>query len=226
MARTFGGLIFYNGLGLVAPEANTGAAAGNYALTRNAIGDWSWNNVAGVATVVLSPDDSNLTRPYISFPAFAGQGTVLTSNEFQEVFGTAAGGPGNPMSGVPASGIALPATQFGTPAIPWGLALVDVFAVYSVQTAALTAATLSVNRNIFSENVATVNTAVLAPTAIALTTTTSATTPHVQKVSIAQPQIYEAADFSSLLIELSITAAATSAIRVYGIGMHVQVEYS
>jgi len=226
MARTFGGLFVYNAAGITPPTVNIGAAAGNYALTRNAIGDWSWNNVAGAATVVFMPDASNLTRPYFTFPAYPGQGTVPLSNEFQEVFGTAAGGPGNPMSGIASGSLAVGGGVFGTPNIPWGISVVDIFAVYSVQTAALTGITISLNRNIFAENTATVNTAVVAPQALATTTTTSATTPHVQKFTLPQPLVYETADFSSLILELSVVAAATSAVRVYGLGMHVAVEYS
>jgi hypothetical protein len=226
MARTFGGLYVYAAAGLVIPEANIGVAAGNYSLVRNAIGDWSWNNAAGVSTVVFMPDASNLSRPYFTFPAYPGQGTVPVSNEFQEVFGTAAGGPGNPMSGIASGSLAVGGGVFGTPNVPWGVSLVDIFAIYSVQTAALTAATLSVNRNIFSENTAFTNTAVVAPQAIALTTTTGAGTPHVQKFTLPQPLVYETADFSDLVIELSVTTAATSAVRMYGIGCHVAVEYS
>jgi hypothetical protein len=226
MARTFGGLFVYSAAGILPPTANQGVAAGNYALTRNAIGDWSWNNAAGVATVVFMPDASNLSRPYFTFPAYPGQGTVPLSNEFQELFGTAAGGPGNPMSGIASGSLVVGGGVFGTPNIPWGLAVVDIFAIYSVQTAALTAATLSLNRNIFAENTVTVNTAVVAPQTIALTTTTSATTPHVQKFTLPQPLVYETADFSDLILELSITTAATSAVRLYGLGMHVAVEYS
>lgn len=226
MARTFGGLIFYAASGLVVPSVQIGTAAGLTSLIRNATGDFSWNNGAGVAVTNYIADNSVLSRPHIAFPAYPGQGTVPLSNEYQEAFGTAAGGPGNPMSGVPVGGVALASPQFGTPAIPWGVALIDVFAVYSVQTAALTAATIAVNRNIFVENTATVNTAVVAPQTLALTTTTSATTPHVQKFTLPQPLVYEMADFSALLIELAITAAATSAIRVYGLGAHYAIEYS
>jgi hypothetical protein len=130
------------------------------------------------------------------------------------------------MGGVAAGSLAVGVTQFGTPSIPWGIAIVDIFAVYSVQTAALTAATIALNRNIFQENTVTVNTAVVAPQALALTTTTSATTPHVQKFTLPQPLVYETADFSTLLIEFAMTTAATSAVRVYGVGMHCAVEYS
>ena len=66
----------------------------------------------------------------------------------------------------------------------------------------------------------------VAPQALAVTTTTSATTPHVQKFTLPQPLVYETADFSDLVLEVSIVAAATSAVRLYGMGMHVAVEYS
>lgn len=226
MPRTFGGLIMFAAANLVPPTAQVGAAAGNLALVRNAIGDWSWNNVAGIATTQVAVDHAVLARPPMNFPAFPGQGTVQLSNEYQEVFGNAAGGPGNPMSGVPAGNPALAVSQFGTPQLPWGIAVVDVFAVYSVQTAALTAATLAINRNIYVENTVTVNTAVLAPTTLSFVTTTSATTPHVQKVTLPQPLIYETADFSDLIVEFSMTTGATSAVRIYGIGLHYAVEYS
>jgi hypothetical protein len=226
MARTFGGLILYQASGITPPSGNVAASAGNYQLVRNALGDWSWNNTAGANTVVFTPDNSDLARPFFNFPAQPGQGTVPLSNEFQEVFGTAAGAAGNPFSGIAPGSVTVGGGVPGTPNIPWGIALVDVFAVYSVQTAALVAATLAVNRNVFVENTATVNTAVLAPTAIALTTTTSATTPHMQKVTLAQPLVFETADFSTLIFELSIQAAATSAIRVYGMGAHYAVEYA
>lgn len=226
MARTFGGLIFYDAAGIIVPFANNGSAAGNYNIVRNAIGDWSWNSVAGGAAVPFKPDDSNLARPYFTFPAYPGQGTVPLSNEFQEAFGTAAGGPGNPMGGVASGSLVVGGGFSGTPNIPWGISVIDVFAVYSVQTAALTAATLAVNRNIFQENTVTVNTAVLAPTAVTLTTTTSATTPHVSKVSLPQPLVFETADFSTMIIEFLITAAATSVVRVYGMGAHYAIEYS
>ena len=235
MARTFGGLIYYAAPGLTVPLAQQGTSAGLTSLVRNGTGDWSWNNGLGVATQNYLADNSVLARPYITFPAFAGQGTVLASNEFQEAFGTTpasagAAGPGNPMSGVAAGSTSattgLVASQFGTPAIPWGIALVDVFAVYSVQTASLTAATLAVNRLTVVENTTNTNTAVLAPTALTLTTTASSTSPHVVKVPLAQPLVYEMVDNSVLLIELVITTASTSAVRVYGIGAHYQVEYS
>lgn len=232
MPRPFGGLIFFGAPGIVVPTASVGTTAGLYSILVDASGNPYWGQTSGAAvTTSFFPDNSNLARPYITFPSFPGQGTGLpNSNEFQSLFGTSAGGPSNPFSGIAAgsttSAGSLQTTQFGTPQVPWGLALIDVFAVYSVQTAALTAATLAVQRTIFSENVAEGVTSVLAATGIALTTTTSATTPHVQKVSLAQPLTFENVDYSTLTITLSINSAATSIVRVYGVGMHVAVAYS
>lgn len=225
MSRTFSALFVVGAPGIVLPTAQVGAAAGNAGIIRNGTGDLSWNNVAGVATQNYFADLSVMTRPYITYPADFANGTSPSSNEFREVFGTAAGGPGNPYSGSPASPSSLAGSQFGQANIPWGLAVIDIFAVYSVQTVNLTSATLALNRNIFSENVAFTNTAVVAPTAVAATTTTSAGTPHVQKISLAQPLVFETADISGLQLELVLTQAATSTTRVYGLGIHAALEY-
>lgn len=223
MARTFGGMLFYSAPNLNLPFAQNGTGAGQYALVRNALGDVSLNNAAGVSTVQLYMDLADVKRPYFTFPTQPGQGTVPTSNEFQEIFGTAAGGPGNPFSG---GQTPVKSTQFGTPFFPWGVAVVNIFAVYSVITAALTTCTLGLNRAIFTENAAFTNNAVIAATAIATTTTTGAGTPHVQTVAAPTPLVFEADDISNISVEMTITTAATSAVRVYGIGMHVAVEYS
>lgn len=220
MARTFGGLLFYGAANLNLPGASVGGAAGNYNWVRNALGDVSLNNAAGISTVQFWANIADYKRPFFGFPANPGQGTVPNSNEFQEAFGTAAGGPGNPFSGGSTGSV------LGTPTLPWGLSVIDVFAVYSVVTAALTTATIGLNRATYTENAAFTNTAVLAATAIATTTTAAAGSPHVQKVALAQPLLYEVNDFSDLSVELVITTAATSAVRIYGIGVHCAVEFA
>lgn len=220
MARTFGALLFYGSMNLNLPSAQQGAGAGQWQWTRNALGDYSLNNVAGVATTQIIAQIADYKRPYITFPAFPGQGTVLTSNEFNEAFGTAAGGPGNPISGGQSG------TQFGTPAFPYGLAIIDIFAIYSVLTATLTTCTIGLNRASYTENVAFTNTAVQAATGISTALTGAAANPHVQKVTLAQPLTFESTDFADLSIELLITTQATSAVRVYGLGAHCAVEFS
>lgn len=217
MSRKAGGLLIYSAANLNLPTALTGGAtAGNYLLVRNALGDVSLNNNAGAATVQFWADLADYKRPFFNFPAAGSeQGTFPTSNELQEVFGTAAGGPGNAFSG------GATAAQFQLAPLPWGMMIVNIFAVYSVQTAALTAATLGLNRATFTENAAFTNTAVVAATGVALTTTTGAGTPHVQTVALAQPLVWEINDVSNLSVEFIVTAAATSAIRVYALGCHV-----
>ena len=228
MPRSFGGLIFFGAPGIFPPTANQGTGAGQYSVLVDANGVPYWGQTSGSAGLVnFYPDNSNITRPYITFPSDPGQGTVLTTSEFKNAFGTAAGGPGNPFSGVAAGSTSAQNAQqtsvFGQAPTPWGFALIDVFAVYSVQTAALTAATLGVTRNVFSENAAYTQTTPLAATAIAVTTTTSATTPHVQRLTLTQPITFESTDFSTLIVTLALTGAGTTITRVYGIGMHVAV---
>jgi hypothetical protein len=218
MARKFGGILYYSAANLNFPTAlSGGATAGNYNLVRNALGDVSLNNNAGAATVQFWCDIADYKRPFITFQYPGISAVQPVSNEFQNIFGTAAGGPSNPFSG------GLTSPQFEVPPLPWGVAVIDIFAVYSVQTAALTAATLGLNRATFTENVAFTNTAVIAATGVALTTTASATACHVQSVAATNPIVFETANFSNISVEFLVTAAATSAVRVYGVGMHVAV---
>jgi len=241
MPRAAGMLTFYSASGLSLPTAQVGVAAGTAALVRAAAGQWYWLNSAAATTFNFLADNSIQQRPgNVPFPAFPGQyetgsGVLMLSNEYQEAFGTTpatpgAAGPGNPFSGVAAATTAtnpgLPSQlPQGTPAVPQGVALIDIFAVYSVVTAALTAATVGVSRNIFAENTALVNTAVVSPQTIALTTTTSLSTPHVQRYTLSQPLVFEAADFSSLVLEAVFTTAATSLLYVYGLGAHYAIVY-
>lgn len=235
MPRTFGGLIFYGSENLGLPLANQAATAGNYAWTFDANGVLVLTNTAGASTVKFVLGLADVKRAYFQLPAYPGQGTVLVTNEFQEAFGTTpasagAPGPGNPFSGIPAGSTATvqpnQTVQFGTAQAPWGIAIVDVVAVYAVTTAALTAATIQLNRARYGENLAYGFDTPLAATGIATTTTTSITTPHVQKVSLSQPLIFEQADNSNVFATLSINAAATSLVAIYGIGVHVAAVFS
>jgi hypothetical protein len=220
MARTFGAMLYYGAMNLNLPGTQVGTGAGTANWVRNGLGDVSLNNVAGAATFNIFAQIADFKRPYITFPAYPGQGTVPVSNEFQEIFGTAAGGPSNPFSGGQAG------SQFGTPALPWGIAILDIFAVYSLSVANATSVTLGLTRATYTENAAFTNTAVVAATAISAVTTTGAGTPHVQKVALAQPLSYETNDLSDLAIELVLVLPATTTMRVYGIGCHCAVEFS
>jgi len=212
MARTFGGLLFYD-----ASQLNFTSTGGTVTYARNA-GPPTYTslNFAVSTTAFLQLGLADVKRPFFNFPSPIGAGTIPVSNELQEVFGTAAGGPGNPMG---------PGFS-GTPALAWGISVIDVFAVYSVTTAALTSATLAVIRNPFVENTAVVSANIIAATGIALTTTATADSPHVSKVSAAQPLNFETLDNTDVFAELAIVTPGTGTCKVFGIGLHVAVEYS
>ncbi len=235
MARTFGSQVFYGAANLNAAAASLGGGAGQYNWTLDANNALVLTNTAGVSTVRFFLGLADYKRPYITFPAFPGQGTVVGTNEFQEAFGTTpasagAAGPGNPFSGIaagsPASVNANQSIQFGTPAQPWGVAVVDVFAVYAVTTATLTTCSLALSRARFAENTTYTLDTPLAATGISTALTTNLTSPHVQKVSLTQPLAYETADFSDLFATLLITTQAGSLVSIYGIGLHCAVEFS
>jgi len=215
-------MFFYGAANINYPFSEQGVGVGQFAWTRNALGDNSINGpgtaAAGTLHAWLSLAD--LKRPFITFQYPGISAVQPNSNEFQEVFGTAAGGPSNPFSG------GLTSPQFEVPPLPWGIAVIDMFAVYAVVTTALTTATLSLNRATYTENTAFTNTAVVAATGVALTVTASATAPHVQKVSLPNPLIFEGADLSDLTIEfLATTGATINSLKLYGMGMHVAVCY-
>jgi hypothetical protein len=214
MARTFGALLFYDAMHL----AST-ASAGSVTLTRNAADQDVSLNLANSTTASIIVGVADAKRPYITFPAFPGQGTVPTSNEFQELFGTAAGGPGNPMG-------ASAATQFGTAGFPWGLAILDVTVIYSVTGASLTSGTIACVRNTYTNNAAFTTANIIASTAITLPVTSAANAPYVLKTSVAQPIVYEATDNSDALVILDLATAGGGTARVYGIAIHCGIEYS
>jgi hypothetical protein len=213
MARSFGGFLFYN-----ASQINF---AGTPTYTRNALGDVSLNQGASL-TVQYHMGVADLKRPFFTFPGIPGQGVTPTTNEFQEAFGTAAGGPSNPFSG----GLSPTASQFGTPATPWGISVVDIVAYYAVGGAVLTTATLGLSRVTYAENTAITVTALIAATATATSITGAANACHVAKVAATAPLVFEATDNTDLLVELTLTTAAGGSARVYGLGMHVVAEYS
>lgn len=217
MARTFGGLVLFGANGIAFT-----ASAGTVTYTRNAADSNVSLNMAASTTAFFNCSLDYLRRPYFTFPSPPGQGTVLTSNEFQELFGTAAGGPSNPFSG---GGSAL-SSVFETPNNPWGLAIIDIFAIYSVVTNPLTTATISLFRNTFAENVAFTTATLVNATGISTAVTANANSPHVQKVALAQPIVFEAVDNSDLLISLDLVTPAGGTAQVFGIGLHVAAEFS
>jgi len=214
MSRIVGGLLFYN-----ASQLNFIQAAGTVAYTRNAIGDVSLN-LSASSTAQVQMGLADLKRPFFNFAYPATSAVQPTTNELQEVFGTASGGPSNPYSGSQSG------NQFLQPAIPWGIAIVDVFALYSVQSNILsTAPTLGVSRVAYVENTAITITALIAATNTATAITAAANACHVATVAATTPLVFETVNFSDILPELIIATQAGTTARVYGMGLHVAAAF-
>ena len=207
-----GSFVFYGPGQIVSP-----AAATVFPWTRNAAGDVSLNGptppAAGANYFWLSM--ANMKRQ-IETAALARR-----NMPFQQRFGNAASGPGWP-AGAPGLPPFADTTQFTPPTAdtPKGIHIIDIYAVYSVQTAALTAATLAMYRTVYADSTALAVTTVVAPATIATTISSAANAPFVGKVAVAAPAGFETTDLSNVLIELTLTTAATTVLRVYGMGCH------
>lgn len=208
-----GGFVFYG-----AGQLATSAAATVFPWTRNAAGDVSLNGPtpAAAGTTYFWLSISNIKR------------LVETSGyrPFQQQFGTAAATPGWP-AGAPGVPPFLDTSQL-VPALtdaPKGIQVTDIFAVYSVQTAALGSATLAMYRTVYTDQTALQVTTVVAPATINAATTPAANAPNVDTVAVSAP-VFETTDDSNLLIELALTTAATSVVRVYGMGAHLRFNFN
>jgi hypothetical protein len=207
------------------PFAQQGVGATQFAWTRNALGNISVNGpgTAAAGTLNAWAALADFKRPAgLTFPFTPVlQGTFPTSNEFGEVFGTAAGGPGQPFSGGATTG------QFEVAPWPWGMAVIDIFAIYSVVTTALTSATLGLTRTTYgADNTALSVTSPVAATGVALTVTAAANNPHFQKISLTQPLLWEISDQSDLTIEfVAVTGATINSLQLFALGAHVAMRF-
>lgn len=193
----------------------------NLVLTRNALGDYSLNRTAGGAETY---------RPVIGINGSIKRLNVypdLGGTPFQVQFGTAAGGAGYPadVAGFPpftGASQLTPATKLPDK----GVRVTDVVAIYQPGVADLTAASLSLNRTVYANNVANAITNVpVSATALPLTTAGAATGPYVVTRAVTSP-VFETTDLSDLLLELTVTMQNTGTIRIYALGFHVDWNYN
>jgi hypothetical protein len=188
----------------------------NLVLTRNALGDYSYNRTASGAETY-----------YVVFELAELKKVVsdLNATMFQEQFGTAAGSAGYPASVAgfpPYTG----ATQLVQPTAPTpkGIKVTDVVAIYQPGVVSLTSASLSLNRTQFANNVANVITNMpIAATALPLTV--PSTGPYSVVRAVTTP-VFETSDLSDVSLEFSFVMANTGTIRVYGLGVHMQYNYN
>src|SRR5215472_4927737 len=171
-----GGILFYD-----ASEVN---ATGNFAFTKNALGDYSYTLAASQAGVIVCGLAD--VKRLIETAALAQK-----NMPFQEKFGAAALTPG-----WPADAPSLPpftgSTQLTPPAADTakGIQVLDCTVVYLVTGAAATTNAFSLNRTVFVNNVA--NAITNLPVTGSLSTATQAN-PYVTKLTVNTP-VFETTD--------------------------------
>lgn len=203
-----GGLIFYD-----AAEVNVTGT--NFALTKNALGDYSYNLIANQAGVIVC-GLADIKR-LIESAALAQKNLP-----FQEKFGTASLTPG-----WPAGAQSLPpftgSTQLtpNTGDAPKGLQILDCTVIYLVTGAAATTNVFSLNRTVFANNVAN------SITNLAVTGTLATATqanPYVTKLTVNTP-VFETTDNADIVAEINVATTTGGAYRFYGIAWHVNFNF-
>jgi len=190
----------------------------NLVLTRNALGDYSLNRTAsGAETYQVVGTLTDLTRLL----------TAASPVYFQEQFGTAAGTSGYPASVAgypPFTGANQLVPPTGPP--PKGLQVNSVVVVYQVGVADLSAASLSLNRIVYANNVAnSITNVAIAATALPLTAAGDATGPYLATRAVSAPA-FENTQNSNLELEFAVTMQNTGTLRIYGLGLNVSFNYN
>lgn len=216
-----GGWLWYSALNQFGIFSG-GVISANLVMTRNALGDYSFNRTAaGAETYVAVIDLAEMKRLQV-YPETALGATPASNLPFQEQFGAAAGTAGYP---APAAGIPpfTGANQLVAPTTvpPKGIRINNIIAVYQVGVVALTSASVTIQRTVYANNVANSITAIAA-TGTAPTATQA--NPYVFTEAVTTP-VFEVADLSALSIEFNFVMANTGTIRVYGMGVHLDFNY-
>lgn len=194
---------------------STGAAA---TLTKNAVGDISWNVGAALAAIFdVNVSDGQLFR--------TGFGEDL-----QEQFG----GTGIPASAQP---------QFYRPDVIGnmntaqqlqprtalkvkGIKPISLKVIYLITGAALTLHTIRVDKTIYVNNVANAITSMIANGANGLATAVQAN-PYVTTVPFpAVQQVYQVSDLEAMWVEIAATTQAAGAYRLYGVELTIEFNFN
>jgi hypothetical protein len=109
-----------------------------------------------------------------------------------------------------------------------GIAILDIFAIYSISTLAATSATLRLGKTVYSKTVggaAFAQTDLLVATAIAATTTPAANQYQYavvpfQTQSSGTPLVFHKDDLGLIEIELEVVLTTTTVMRIAAIGAH------
>jgi hypothetical protein len=194
------------------------AAATDAVLTRNAAGDWSWNQIASKTNIYGAVVSSRVVE------------RLLAADDLQEVFGTATPGAAG-AAVVYGATQSSPADVTGRPPFtgasylspvlqgrPKGFKLTDVTFVYQVTTNPLTAITCRVDKMVHANNVANAITPVLATGVNGLQTAVQAN-PYVTKVST-PAAVFNTTDNSDIIVEASVQTPAGGTARIYAMILH------
>lgn len=194
---------------------STGAAA---TLTKNAVGDISWNVAASLAAVFdVHVSDGQVTR--------TGFGEDL-----QEQFGgTGIPGSAQPqvyrpdvIPGMSTAQQIQPRTALKTK----GFKPLSLKVIYLITGAALTLHTIRVDKTVYANNVANAITPVIANGANGLATAVQAN-PYVTTIAFpANQQVYQISDLSQLWIEIAATTQVAGAYRLYGTEMTIEFNFN
>lgn len=192
--------------------------AGVATLTKNAVGDFSWNVGAAQVTVF----DVHVTDGQIIRTGFG--------EDLQEQFG----GTGIPASAQPQfyRPDVLGAMNTGQQLQPRtalkakGIKPISLKVVYFISGAALTLHTVRVDKTVFANNVANAITSIIPNGANGLATATQAN-PYVTTVPFsAAQQIYQITDLSELWVEIAATTQVGGSYRLYGVELTTEYNFN
>lgn len=193
-------------------------AAADAVLTRNAAGDWSWNQIAS---------KTNIYAVSLKVIERLGMPALLQENYGTATPGNAAGGGVTAFSGNqggPQDAAGFPpftGASYLTPPVgnvAKGFKLTDITFVYQITTNPLTAITCRVDKTVYANNIAPAITAVLATGVNGLQTAVNAQ-PYVTKVST-PAATFNTTDNSDIIAELSVQTAAACTAKIYRMILH------
>jgi hypothetical protein len=202
------------------------AAAADAVLTRNAAGDWSWNQIASKTNIYAGIISSSVLE------------RIGQAGDFQENYGTATpgnaagvgnagftgnqGGPQDFTGRPPVAGATYLNPTLGN--IPKGFKLTDVTFVYAGVTVDLVAITCRVDKTVYANLVAPAVTPVLATGVNGLLVANNAN-PRVIKVAT-PGAVFNFTDNAEINVELSVQTNAGGTAKIYRMILHGTFNYN
>jgi hypothetical protein len=189
----------------------------NGVLTRNAAGDWSYNQAASL-TAIYAVNVSGMLQRRVGF-----------FEDLQEQFGGAGiAGSAGPQ-GRPDTFGSMNTAQQITPRTAFKLKGYKMFGfdvIYQISTANLTSQSLRVDQSVFVGGAVMAPTSVLAAGTNGLAVAFSANQYVTNVVLPIAQQIYRIAEDGELWIELTVVTPVTSTFKLYGFDLDLEINYN